>query len=100
MSEKHLAESPWKTLVSRQGVKDIGLQKALAAYGKIDATKEPGRALETLAEISDLALKLKKTYGTKEDVVDHLNEVVKEVKKTTPALETRIKGAAVAAKSP
>src|SRR5882724_2095915 len=91
MSEKHLTEPPWKTLVSKQGVKDIGLQKALGAYARIDTAKEPARALETLTEISELALKLKKSCTTKEIVVDHLNEMVKEVKKTTPALEARIK---------
>src|SRR5262245_17901440 len=91
MSEKHLTEPPWKALVSKQGVKDIGLQKALAGYGRIEAAKEPGKALETLAEICDLALKLKKTYAAKEEVVDHLTEMVKEVKKITPALEARSK---------
>src|SRR6266404_4326732 len=97
MSEKHLTELPWKVLVTKQGVKDIGVGKALAAYGKVDATKEPGPALEALKEISELALKLKKTCSAKQDVVDHLDEVVKEVKKTTPVLEARVKSASAAA---
>src|SRR5881394_4018088 len=100
MSEKHLTEPPWKTLVSRLGIKDIGFQKALAAYARIDTTKEPARALETLAEISDLALKLKKTCAAREEVVDHLNEVIKEVKKITPPLEARIKATLEVAKAP
>jgi exoenzyme U len=91
MSEKHLTEPPWKMLISKQGVKDIGLQKALAAYAKIDGGKEPARALAGLSEMSELALKLKKNYATKEEVADYLNEVVKELKKTTPALEARVK---------
>ena len=100
MSEKHLTEPPWKALVSKLGVKDIGLQKALAAYARIEAIKEPARALEMLAEISELALKLKKTCAAKDEVVDYLNEVVKEVKKTTPILESRIKATVEAAKAP
>src|SRR5882724_8015898 len=100
MSEKHLTEPPWKTLVSKQGVKDIGLQKALGAYARIDTAKEPARALETLTEISELALKLKKSCATKEIVVDHLKEMVKEVKKTTPALEARIKSPPVESTKP
>jgi predicted acylesterase/phospholipase RssA len=91
MSEKHLTEPPWKNLVAKQGVKDIGLQKALAGYARIEAAKESGKALEALAEICELALKLKKTYAAKEEVVDHLNEMLKEVKKITPALEARSK---------
>src|SRR5712672_848680 len=98
MSEKHLTEPPWKPLVARLGVKDIGFQKALAAYARIDASKEPARALDRLAEISELAVKLKKTCAAKAEVVDHLNEVVKEVKKTTPALESRIKATLEAGK--
>ena len=100
MSEKHLTEPPWKALVSKQGIKDIGVQKALAAYAKIDAAKEPAGALAALAEITELALKLKKTCGAKEEVVEYLNELAKEIKKTTPALEARIKAAPAAAKPP
>ncbi len=100
MSEKHLTEPPWKTLVSKQGIKDIGVQKALAAYAKIDAAKEPAQALASLGEITELALKLKKTYGAKEEVVEYLNELAKEIKKTTPVLEARIKAAPAAAKPP
>jgi len=97
MSEKHLTEAPWKTLVSKQGVKDIGLQKALAAYGKLDAAKEPAAALETLKDIGELATKLKKANSAKEEVVAHLDEILKELKKTTPALEGKIKNLAAAA---
>jgi predicted acylesterase/phospholipase RssA len=91
MSDKHLTEPLWKTLVSKYGLKDIGLQKALAAYARIDGAKEPAMALKSLEEISELALKLKKTCAAKADVVDHLNEMVKEVKKAVTGLEGRIK---------
>src|SRR5580765_302552 len=91
MSEKHLTELSWKAVAVKQGVKDLGLQKALGAYAKLDAGKEPAKMLEALKEISELAVKLKKTCASKPDVVDHLDEMVKEVKKSTPALEARIK---------
>jgi len=91
MSEKHLTEPPWKTLAGKQGVKDLGLGKALAGYCDIDLSKEPAKAVESLKEISELALKLKKTYAIKEDVVAHLEEMIKEVKKTTPGLESKAK---------
>jgi hypothetical protein len=97
MSEKHLTELPWKTLVVKQGVKDIGLGKVLVAYNSVDATKEPAKALESLKEIVELALKLKKANQTKDEVVAHLEEMVKEVKKTTPVLEARLKSAAAVA---
>src|SRR5580765_453787 len=97
MSEKHLTEPPWKTLAGKQGIKDLGLGKALAGYCNIDSSKEPAKALESLKEISDLALKLKKTCASKEDVVAHLEEVIKEVKKTTPALESKAKTLTAAA---
>jgi len=91
MSEKHLTEPLWKALVAKQGVKDIGLQKALAGYAKLDASKEPASVIEALKEISDLAAKLKKTCAAKKDVVEHLDEMVKEMKMITPALEAKVK---------
>ena len=99
MSEKHLTEAPWKTLVAKQGIKDIGLQKALASYVKIDATQEPAKACEVLAQISELALKLKKACSAKSEVVTHLDEILKEVKKSTPALEARAKALAEVSKA-
>lgn len=96
MSEKHLTEPPWKLLVAKHGIKDLGLLKALTAYAKVDATKEPSKELEALKEISELALKLKKPCAAKEDVADYLDEMVKEVKKVTPVLEAKIKSASAA----
>jgi hypothetical protein len=97
MSEKHLTEPPWKTLAGKQGVKDLGLGKALAGYCSLDTSKEPDKAVQFLKDISELALKLKKTYSAKEEIVAHLEEVIKEVKKTTPGLETKAKTLAAAA---
>lgn len=91
MSEKHLTELPWKTLATKQGIKDLGLGKALACYMTLDAAKEPAQTLETLKQISELSVKLKKANATKAEVVAHLDEILKEVKKTTPALEAKVK---------
>jgi hypothetical protein len=97
MSEKHLTELPWKALAIKQGIKDLGLGKALAAQATLDAAKEPDKALAGLKEIAELAVKLKKTYATKADLVAYLDEMVKQVKKATPALEAMVKSAASAA---
>ena len=97
MSDKHLTELPWKTLVTKQGVKDLGLGKAFVSYSNIDATKEPTKALDALKEVSELAIKLKKANAAKEALVDYLDEVVKEIKKTTPILEVRVKSVEAAA---
>ena len=91
MSEKHLTELPWKTLATKQGVKDLGLGKALAGYIGLDSATEPAKVLETLKEISELAVKLKKANPTKAEVVAHLDEILKEVKKTTPGVEAKVK---------
>lgn len=90
MSEKHLTELPWKQLATRHGVKDTTLQKALAAYGKLDVAKVPRAALEAVKEISELAVKCKKANSAKEELCDYLDEIVKEVKKLIPSLEARV----------
>src|SRR5215469_2719457 len=91
MSEKHLTELPWKTLATKQGMKDLGLGKALGVYSNIEPTKDPTKALEGLEQITELAIKLKKANPKNEDVVAYLDEVIKEVKKTRPGLEARAK---------
>ncbi len=96
MSEKHLTEKPWKELAAKQGIKDLGLQKSFAAYANVDAAKEPAKAVEALKEISELAIKVKKTSAAKEDVVDYLDEVLKEVKKILPGFEAKAKAGAAA----
>src|SRR5258705_4419771 len=82
MSEKHLTELPWKMLAVKHKVKDIGLQKSLLAYSKIEAAKDPPKATECLADIVEVAVKLKKANQGNGDVVDYLDEVVKEANKT------------------
>lgn len=90
MSEKHLTELPWKQLATKHGVKDINLQKALAAYGKLDSAKVPRVALDALKEISEQVVKTKKANSAKDELVDYLDEIVKEIKKLTPSLEARV----------
>jgi hypothetical protein len=89
MSEKHLTEQPWKALATKHGVKDTNLQKALAAYDKVDAQKTPRAALDALKEISDWAIKAKKANAAKDAIVDYIDEIVKELKKITPELEAK-----------
>src|SRR5438067_1681675 len=96
MSEKHLTEKPWKELAAKQGIKDLGLQKSFAAHANVDAAKEPAKAVEVLKEISELSIKLKKLSAAKSDVVDYLDEVLKEVKKILPALEAKARAEAAA----
>jgi hypothetical protein len=91
MSEKHLTEKPWKELASKQGIKDLGLQKTFAAYANVDAAKEPVKAVELLKEISELAIKVKKASAAKADVGGYLDEVLKEVKKILPGFEAKAK---------
>jgi hypothetical protein len=86
MSEKHLTEQPWKALATKHGVKDVTLQKALVAYVKVDAAKAPKAALEAVKEISDCAVKVKKANAGKEEVVDYIDDILKEAKKITPVL--------------
>src|SRR5215831_2734976 len=97
MSEKHLTELPWKALAIKQGIKDLGLGKVLASYGAVDVTKEPAKTVECLQQINELAVKLKKANPTKADVLAYLDDVVKEVKKTLPSAEAKVKPGAAAA---
>jgi hypothetical protein len=90
MSEKHLTELPWKMLATKHGVKDANLQKALGTYGKMDPAKVPRAALDALKEISELVVKVKKANTAKEELVDYLDEIIKEIKKVTPSLEARV----------
>src|SRR6267142_2364633 len=86
MSEKHLTELPWKTLVAKHKVKDNGLQRALLAYGKLDAIKDRGQLLEALAEIAEGAVKLKKANGDNKEIAGYLDEIIKEVPRTRGSL--------------
>jgi hypothetical protein len=86
MSEKHLTELPWKQLSVKHKVKDNGFLKCLQLYGKLDATKETTKVAECLADMIDLAAKLKKINEANDEVADYLAEVVKEANKTKSLL--------------
>src|SRR3954471_1069966 len=86
MSEKHLTEQPWKVLATKNQIKDNGFQKALLSYGKVDASKEPEKATELLADLTELAGKLKKANPAIKEVTGYLDEVVKEANKTKQAI--------------
>src|SRR6266481_1736855 len=88
MSEKHLTELPWKMLAVKHKVKDNGLQKALLLYGKVDAAKEPAKAVECLADIADFAGKLKKANPDNKEIVTYLNEILKEAANSKQTIAT------------
>jgi hypothetical protein len=86
MSEKHLTEQPWKQLATKQKLKDPGLGKALAAYGKAGEQDYDAR-LAALDEIKSQAGDLLKEHKKDKDVSGYLGEVLKEVDKTRKAIE-------------
>jgi hypothetical protein len=86
MSEKHLTEAPWKLLVTKYKLKDLGLQNALRAYGAIDSQKDPARALDALADIAELSLKLKKASSSLKELSSYLEEIYKEVARQKQAV--------------
>src|SRR5262249_41971931 len=69
----------WKTILQKTKIKDNGLQKALATYGKIaeDAFDE---RLKTVAAVVQLAKALKKAkdVAASEPASDYLDEVIHE----------------------
>ncbi len=86
MSDKHLTELPWKTLVTKQKIKDPGLGKALAALGKCEEKDVEGRT-KALDEIDKHAEALKKEHKKEAEVAGYLDEVLKESVKSRKALE-------------
>lgn len=96
MSEKHLTELPWKTLASKQKLKDPGLAKALAELAKCDE-KDPERKLKALAAVEKQAEALEKEHKKNEEVKDYLTEIFKEADKQRKALELLKKGAGATA---
>src|SRR5258708_22066011 len=88
MSEKHLTESPWKSLATKQKFKDPALGKALAAYEKLDEDDFDAR-LEALDEIEKEAkalLKEKEVKGN-DDLSGYLEEIEKEGPKSRRTVE-------------
>jgi len=94
MSEKHLMELPWKTLVTKAKFKDPGLHKALAAYANIDSKQDATSALQALEEITLQATKLKKANPALHEITDYLEEVVKESTKARQGLAVLAKSQA------
>ncbi len=82
MSDKHLTESPWKTLATKQKFKDPALGKALAAYENLGENEFQDR-LKALEKIeSEVASLLKdKEVKKNEDLSDYLEEVDREIPK-------------------
>src|SRR3954469_5862502 len=86
MSEKHLTEQPWKVLATKHQIKDVSFQKALISYAKVDASKEPEKATELLADLIEVAGKVKKANSAIKEVTSYLDDVVKEANKTKQAI--------------
>ena len=77
MDPKILTESGLKSLLSKHKVKDNGLQKALAAYDKLDDDAHDD-CLETIAQIGKLAASLKKAKdaAANKAIVDYLEDLM------------------------
>jgi hypothetical protein len=73
---KLLTESAWKGIVAKSKVKDNGLQRALAAYEKLDEQEHEAR-LKAIGTVSQLvpALKRAKDVAASEQVVDYLTDL-------------------------
>jgi hypothetical protein len=77
MADKALTESGLKALLTKHKIKDNGLQKALAAYDKLDDNAHD-ECLKGIAHVSKLAEALRKSKEVKgnDDVADYLDEVI------------------------
>ena len=77
MDPKILTEGGLKALLSKHKVKDNGLQKALAAYDKLDDDAHDD-CLETIAQIGKLAASLKKAKdaAANKAIVDYLEDLM------------------------
>lgn len=77
MDAKILTEAGWKANAAKCGIKDNGLQRALAAYEKLDENKFDER-IKSLAGISQFAgtLKKSKEAAASKDALKYLGDVV------------------------
>src|SRR4051812_6877599 len=104
MDAKLLTEGGWKEIVGKSGVKDSGLQRALAAFEKLDEQEYEPR-LKAIGTVSQLAAALKraKEVIANEDIADYLTDVAAaaEAKKRQIAQAKVVaeKAAAAAAKT-
>lgn len=89
IKSKQLTDTGWKTICTKNKVKDNGLLKALEKLKKVDDEKEPDDALKILAEVEKIALALKKdkAVASLDDVVEYLGEMLDAVETTERALE-------------
>src|SRR5580765_3545296 len=77
MDPKLLTESGWKATASKYKIKDNGLQRALAAYEKLDDDEHDDR-IEGIDSVSKLAgaLKRAREVAAAPDVVEYLDDVI------------------------
>jgi len=77
MDPKLLTESGWKATASKYKIKDNGLQRALAAYEKLDDEEHEDR-IEGIDSVSKLAgaLKRAREVAAAPDVVEYLDDVI------------------------
>ncbi len=88
MSEKHLSESAWKSLASKQGVSDPGLQKALAALAKAESGGDAAKGLSALEDIAAFAAKIRKASAGNKEVVGYLDDLLKAAAKKKSELSS------------
>jgi hypothetical protein len=93
MAEKHLSESGWKALSSKRKVRDLGLGKALATYGR--TADDPTARLAALDEIERTAERTSKDKSAlaAPDVADFLDGLVKEAAKARGVAASLLKAA-------
>src|SRR5882672_1170144 len=104
MDQKLLTENGWKAIALKSKIKDNGLQRALAAYERLDDDEHEDR-IKAIAAVSQLAGALKRTreVAAAPDVVDYLDDVVStaesEKREITKAKGLAEKTQALAAKA-
>jgi len=76
MNPKTLTETGWKAILTKNKIRDNGLQKALAAYQDLDEDDHDER-LKGIALVAKLAGQLKriKEVAENKDVIKYLNEL-------------------------
>lgn len=86
MSEKHLTELAWKTLLTKYKIKETKLTKALADFGKCEE-KDADARIKALAAVDKEAELLKKEHKANKELETYLVEMLKEVEKSQKAAE-------------
>jgi len=88
MSEKHLTELAWKTLIVKHKIKEVKLTKALGDLAKCAETDAAAqiKILDVIHKEADL---LKKEHKADKEIETYLVEMLKEVDKNHKAAELR-----------